>query len=328
LLICSQKTCQKICLKCGKFAAKKNGKKRGKNRFRCGSCLYQWVEQRGKRINYLRAYKQWLQSRRTISEICLDLDVSYPKLIKEFDKFDAPEGLQEEILGDVAKPINLLIDATFFGREYGFLVFHDCQKVIYFKEVKTESVKDFREGIIALKRANYSIHSITIDGRRGYINNIRKLLGNIPIQMCLYHQKAIVRRYITDRPRSRCGKDLKELMQLLCKPNLQQEFIDQFYRLKDQYQYVLNQRNELGYYRNSALRSAFRSIDSNILYLFTYTDIKNSNIRNVWSHKRKDKNTSGIGQKSEEKSSEIFTEKLGTREVKKASHFFNYAVFE
>jgi hypothetical protein len=44
----------------------------------------------------------------------------------------------------VAKPINLLIDATFFRREYGFLVFHDCQKVIYFKEIKTESVKDFK----------------------------------------------------------------------------------------------------------------------------------------------------------------------------------------
>jgi hypothetical protein len=151
--------------------------------------------------------------------------------------------LQEGALDDIAKSINLLIDATFFGREYGFLVFHDCQKVIYFKEIKTESVKDFREGLIALKSANYRICSITIDGRRGYINNIRKLLGNVPIQMCLFHQKAIIRRYITDRPRSQCGKDLKELMHLLCKPKSHQEFIDQFYRLKDQYHYFLNDTN-------------------------------------------------------------------------------------
>ncbi len=136
------------------------------------------------------------------------------------------EGLQE----GVAKSINLLIDATFFGRKYGFLVFHDCKKVIYFKEVKTESVKDFREGILALKAANYRILSVTIDGRRGYINNIRKLLGNIPIQMCLFHQKAIIRRYITDRPRSHCAKQLKELMHLLCRPESQQEFIDKFYQ--------------------------------------------------------------------------------------------------
>ena len=172
----------------------------------------------------------------------------------------------------------------FFGREYGFLVFHDCQKVIYFKVIKTESVKHFREGIIALKAANYRILSITIDGRRGYINNIRKLLGNIPIQMCLFHQKAIIRRYVTDRPRSQCGKDLKELMHLLCKPESHQEFIDQFYKLQEKYRYFLLQRGELGHYKNNALRAAFRSIDSNMLYLFTYTDLKNSNIPPTINH--------------------------------------------
>lgn len=204
--------------------------------------------------------------------------------MKEFDKFDVSEGLQEEVLDDSIKPINLQIDATFFGREYGFLVFHDCQKVIYFKEIKTESVKHFREGIIALKAANYRIQSVTIDGRRGYINNVRKLLGNIPIQMCLFHQKAIVRRYITDRPRSQCGKELKELMHLICKPESHQEFIDQFYSLQEKYRYFLLQRNELGNYKHNALRAAFKSIDSNMLYLFTYTDIKNSNIPPTINH--------------------------------------------
>lgn len=185
---------------------------------------------------------------------------------------------------DVVKPINLLVDATFFGKEYGFLVFHDCQKVIYFKEIKVESIKDFREGIESIKAANYVILSVTIDGRRGYINSIKKLLGNIPIQMCLFHQKAIVRRYVTDRPRSKCGKDLKELMHLLCKPEHQQEFIEQFYILKDNYRYLLQQKNELGHYKHAALRSAFRSIDSNMLNLFTYTDLKNSNIPPTNNH--------------------------------------------
>lgn len=222
--------------------------------------------------------------RRTISELCLSLDVSYPKLTKEFDKFDVFEGLQEEALEDFVRPINLQIDATFFGREYGFLVFHDCQKVIYFKEIKTESVKHFREGIRALKAAKYRIQSVTIDGRRGYVNNIRKLLGNIPIQMCLFHQKAIVRRYITDRPRSQCGRELKELMHLLCKSEFQQEFIDKFYFLKTKYHGFLHQRNGLGDYKHQALRSAIKSIDSNMLYLFTYTDLKNSNIPPTINH--------------------------------------------
>jgi len=210
--------------------------------------------------------------------------------------------LQDNASDNIYKPTNLLIDATFFEREYGFLVFHevvanpsflpfsdsvnpygsraedfkkvdlrqrlhDCQKVIYFKEIKTESIKDFREGIKALKVAKYSIQSIAIDGRRGYISNIKKLLGNIPIQMYLFHQKAIIRSYITDRPQSSCGKDLKELMKLLCKEDSHQEFIDNFYKLQDQYCYFLSQRNEFRSYSNEALRSAFRSIETNMLYL-------------------------------------------------------------
>ena len=97
----------------------------GKNKFRCGSCFYQWSEQRGKRKNYLKAYKSWLICRKTFTEICSNLNISYPKLTKEFDKFNTIEGLQENDLQDIIKPINLLIDATFFDREYGFLVFHD-----------------------------------------------------------------------------------------------------------------------------------------------------------------------------------------------------------
>jgi hypothetical protein len=217
--------------------------------------------------------------RRTLTEICFNLDVSYPKLMKEFDRLDSvAQGIQGSADEYLDKSINLIVDATFFGREYGFLILRDRYRVLYFKEIKTESVKHLREGIIALKTANYNIQSITIDGRKGYINNIRKLLGNIPIQMCLFHQKLIIRRYITDRPRNQCAIELKELMQLLCKPEKQQEFINHFYHLKTKYHPFLHERNDLGDYKHQALRSAIRSIETNLLYLFTYTDFKDLNI--------------------------------------------------
>lgn len=207
------------------------------------------------------------------------------------------------------KPINLTVDATFFGREYGFLVFRNAQKVVYFKEIKTETVKEFQDGINTLIAANYNILSVTIDGRRGYIKSIRKLLGNIPIQMCLFHQKLIVRRYVTDKPRSECGRDLKELMHLLCKPDLQQEFINQFHFLKSKYHGLLIHKNEFGRYRYSNLRSAFRSINSNMERLFIYTDFNDSNIpstinnlESIFSHlKEKIKIHRGLGKNRKKK---------------------------
>ena len=102
--------------------------------------------------------------------------------------------------------------------------------------------------------------------------------------MCLFHQKAIIRRYITDRPRSSCGKALKELMYSFCKAELQQEFIDRFYKLKESYHFFLHQRNEFGSYKYKALKAAFRSIDQNMIYLFTYSDYKHLKIPSTINH--------------------------------------------
>lgn len=170
--------------------------------------------------------------------------------------------------------INLVLDATYFGREYGFFCFSDGKNIIYFKEIKTEGVKVFRECLFYLEHnLNYRFQSFVLDGKRGFINNIRKLYPRRPIQMCHFHQKAIVRRYITDNPRTRCGQELKELMHHLSiiEP---QEFIDRFFALKEKYNFFLRQKNEqnINRFKNQAIRSAFASISYHLEYLFTYKE--------------------------------------------------------
>ena len=260
---------------------KKDGKKRGKQAYRCKSCNYRWVIKGNHGKNYYKYYSEWLLGRRVIGDICSDLDISYPKLISEFDKVDVVEGLQYPFDGH---SVNLMIDATFFGRSYGYLVFHDCRRVIYFKEIISESVKDLREGLLTIRETGYRIKSITIDGRRGYYNNLRKIFGNIPIQMCIFHQKAIIRRYITDNPTSRCGQELKELAKKLPDTTNHQQFINDFYSLKDKYQFYLQERNINQDFKHQALRSAFKSIESNLPNIFTYTDCKDLNIPPTINH--------------------------------------------
>jgi len=203
------------------------------------------------------------------------LDISYPTLIREFDKIFIAEGVQNS---PPAKPINLLIDATFFGREYGYLCFQDTNKIIYFREIKTETTADLRSGLLDIKKAGFGIKSVTIDGRRGYYQSIRKILGNVPIQMCLFHQKSLIRRYITDKPKSICGQELKELMVKLghMEP---QEFIDRFYGLAKEYNGFLEERNDKGGYKHGKLRAAFKSMHDNMPFVFTYKDIPNANIK-------------------------------------------------
>jgi hypothetical protein len=57
----------------------------------------------------------------------------------------------------------------------------------------------------------YSIQSATLDGKRG----LTKAFKDIPIQMCHFHQKKIIQRYITMRPKLEASKDLKKIVSRL-----------------------------------------------------------------------------------------------------------------
>ena len=102
--------------------------------------------------------------------------------------------------------------------------------------------------------------------------------------MCIYHQKAIIRRYITDRPQSRCGQELKELAKRIADKENHQLFIDDFYKLKEKYQFYLHKKNDNGDFKHQSLRSAFRSIESNLSHIFIYSDSKTLNIPPTNNH--------------------------------------------
>ena len=212
-------------------------------------------------------------------DICTDLGISLPKLQKEFDKIIIAEGVQCTAPFDA---ISIEIDAVFFGREYVYFCFHDKTKVIYFAEIKTETVADLRKGLLAIKQAGFKIKSITIDGRRGFYEAIKNILGNVPIQMCIFHQKAIIRRYITNKPKSDCGRELKELMKNILQAN--QQFINDFHKLKEKYKPFLNERNNKGDFAHQQLRAAFRSLETNLYKIFTYSDMPYLKIPNTNNH--------------------------------------------
>ncbi|HBE45395.1 MAG TPA: hypothetical protein DDW17_08150 [Deltaproteobacteria bacterium] len=61
----------------------------------------------------------------------------------------------------------------------------------------------------------YTIQAIVLDGRRG----VRQLFFDISVQMCHFHQKQIVTRYLTNNPKSVAGIALKKLTAMLCETN-------------------------------------------------------------------------------------------------------------
>ena len=107
------------------------------------------------------------------------------------------------------------MDTTYFGRKWGVMVFKDSLsgQILYKQYVKQETNKLYLSGIEEIARRGIKIQAIICDGRKGLF---QQFIG-IPIQMCVFHQVAIIRRYLTKKPKMQASKELWEHALLLSK---------------------------------------------------------------------------------------------------------------
>jgi len=177
----------------------------------------------------------------------------------------------------------ILMDTTYFGRDFGVMLFKDA----YTKEnllkyyVKNETNALYLRGINELKNQGFDILAIVCDGRRGLFN----LFGNIPMQMCQFHQVAIIRRYITKKPKLPASIELKELVSML-KMTDKESFKGGLELWYCKWELFLNERSinhktGKSYYTHKRLRSAYRSLKTNLNWLFTWYDYMELNIPNT-----------------------------------------------
>ena len=136
--------------------------------------------------------------------------------------------------------VNVLMDTTYFGRTFGIMVFKDSitGQILFKQYVKQETNKLYSLGIEEITRRGIKIQAIICDGRKGLF----QLFGtDIPVQMCNFHQVAIVRRYLTKKPKMQASKELWEHILLLKKTDKESfegELNDWFFKWED----FLNER--------------------------------------------------------------------------------------
>lgn len=172
------------------------------------------------------------------------------------------------------REIVVLMDTTYWGRNFGVMLFKDA----YTKEnllkyyVKSETNYLYTKGINELKSKGFNVLAIVCDGRRGLLQSF----GQTPVQMCQFHQVAIIRRYITKNPKLPASIELKELVGLM-KMTDKESFeggLNAWYLKWEQF---LNERTthlETGksHCTHKRLRSAYRSLKTNLKWLFTWYD--------------------------------------------------------
>ncbi|MFH1158742.1 MAG: hypothetical protein V1721_07690 [Pseudomonadota bacterium] len=152
-----------------------------------------------------------------------------------------------------SEPVALTFDATFFGRGYGLMIYRADGRNIHWQEIENETLAVVEAGLRHLTAQGWRFSSITIDGRKGVIRLINRLLPDVPIQFYLFHQKAIVRRYLTTRPKTLCGRELRELIAFLGAVH-EALFLDCLADLKARYDGFLKERNEQGQFKHRRTR--------------------------------------------------------------------------
>ena len=177
----------------------------------------------------------------------------------------------------------LLMDTTYFGRDFGVLLIKSAHtdEVLHREYVKQETNGLYERAVEGLKARGFKIAAIVCDGRKGLFS----VFGETPVQMCQFHQSAIVTRYLTRRPKTLASYQLRELALTLSRTD-RQSFTDGLFSWHDEWKTFLNERTvnpETGKstFTHRRLRSAYRSLKANLPWLFTFEDHPDLGIPNT-----------------------------------------------
>ena len=177
----------------------------------------------------------------------------------------------------------VIMDTTYFGRGWGVMVFkNSIDGIILYKQyVRYETNALYLAGISEISRRGINIEAIVCDGRQGLFG----LFGEVPVQMCQFHQIQIVQRYLTRKPKTQAAIELKKLTLKLTKQT-KVEFINSLNNWYLNWSEYLNERGKSHttgktFYIHRRLRSAYLSLKKHLPYLFVFEEYKEMIIPNT-----------------------------------------------
>ncbi len=238
----------------------------GVQRYKCAACGRQFLG--GNRVSKTLIWEEYTKGKQTYSLLAKKYQCSVKTIQRKIDKV-AVQATEKH-----PRKVIILMDTTYWGRGFGVMLFKDAltKENILKYYVKTETNAKYVEGLETLKAKGFDIMAIVCDGRKGLIQSF----GDIPVQMCQFHQAAIIRRYLTKKPKLQAAKELLLVVDLM-KSTDKESFEGALQIWYDKWREFLNERTvnqdtKKSHYTHKKLRSAYRSLKNNLNSLFTWYD--------------------------------------------------------
>lgn len=246
--------------------------------YKCVQCGHKFQNKRRGGSFKKALLKQYVWQRQTYA----DLAEKYGK-----SKRWVQTKLNEDTVASVVKlnkqSLVIVADSTFFSHADGLTVFREpnLKKNVWWQRTIHERAEIYLKGKDHLEKNGYAIQAVVLDGRRG----IRELFHGLPVQMCHFHQKQIVKRYLTTKPKLEASRALKTITDTLPHTN-EPTFIAELSAWHETWQEFLKQKTidpNTGrwFYTHKKVRAAYRSLKTNLPYLFTYQKYPELNIPNT-----------------------------------------------
>ena len=218
-----------------------------------------------------------MRRKQTKEQLGEDAGVSARTITKRLDTIVVPEKVHRP------RPVAVVMDVTFFGREYGVLVARDPNEGenLHVHELRHETKLEYKAARADLEKKGYVLQAVVLDGRKG----IPSVFKDIPVQICQFHQWKIVRKYLTLRPKLESHKALLLIAGQIAKSTeegmrgMLLKFAVDF--KSDLEEHVLCPCCNKPKYVHRKLRSAYRSLTTNLPFLYTYQKYPELNIPNT-----------------------------------------------
>jgi hypothetical protein len=233
-------------------------------RYLCKSCGKSFIIR--KVVDSQALWRDYIFGKQTVFQLSERYNISPSTVRRKLDNIRVPRVISS------SKSIVLLMDTTYWGRNFGVVVFKDqrTKRVLWRKFVRYETLADYQDGIDWLESHGFKIEGIVCDGLRGMF----QLLSRYKVQMCQYHQLRIVQRYLTRNPELPASIELLSIANLLCYTD-KESFIGSFEAWCLRWDTFLKERTHdkqtgKSRYVHKRLRSAYLSLKRNMSYLWTW----------------------------------------------------------
>lgn len=254
------------CPVCGSTNTIKFGKRKGIQTYKCNDCGYRFRNSKVPEEKEL--WQQYVSNKQTVREMSATYGIS-ESTIKRSLRNISIRWEQPQLNGGGY----VHIDATYWGHNWGVLLAIDdaSGKVLYMEFIKNETNADYEAAVNSIESRGYEIKGLIIDGRQSLFS----LFSAYKIQMCQFHMKEIIKRYLTNNPKLNAAKELKKLVGCLT-TSTRNEFETAYEKWKSDWHKTLHRRSKLKSgktpYTHKRLRSTMHSIDFYLPYLFTFQD--------------------------------------------------------